>query len=241
MIQALPRSRSFALFTRFLAASALMAGAVAAQAACLDNVVLVHGNTAYPSSWNNTVSTLKSRGYADSQLFRPSWGSKTNAGSNSHDATNTNIVKSALQQAKAASCTGKIDVIGHSMGVTLAMKAINELGYAGHVNTFVGVAGAQHGLNSCGVYPYNVWSATCGSQGLSINSPLINSVRNKRYGAKMYSIKSWVDQVVCVGSCYVYGSHTSNIDMQNATYDYALGHFLLQTNTTSRQADLLMN
>ena len=127
------------------------------------------------------------------------------------------------------------------MGVTLAMKAINELGYAGRVNTFVSIAGAQHGLNSCGVYPFNVFSATCGANGLSIDSPLIQSVRGKRYGAKMYSIKSWIDEIVCVGSCYVYGSHTSNVDGQNVTYDYSLGHFGLLTYTTSRQADLLMN
>ncbi|RJG02710.1 alpha/beta fold hydrolase [Noviherbaspirillum sedimenti] len=227
--------------SRLLAAVALTVTAFSAQAACLDNVVLVHGNMAYPSSWNSTVSTLKSRGYVDSQLYRPSWGSKTNAGSNSHDSTNTGVVKSALQSALAASCTGKIDVIGHSMGVTLAMKAINELGYSAKVNSFIGVAGAQHGLNSCGVYPYNVWSATCGSAGLSINSPLIKSVRNKRYGTKMYSIKSWMDELVCIGSCLVYGSHTSNIDMQNASYDYALGHLGLQAYTSSKQADLIMN
>jgi len=233
--------KNFSLLQRLLAGVALTVAAVAANAACLDNIVLVHGNTGYPSHWNNTVSTLKSRGYTDAQLYRPSWGSKTCASCNDHNSTNTNVVKSSLQSAKAASCTGKIDVIGHSMGVTLAMKAINELGYSGSVNTFVGVAGAQHGLNSCGVYPYNVWSATCGSNGLSINSPLINSVRNKRYGAKMYSIKSWIDEIVCVGSCYVYGSHTSNIDYQNATYDYSLGHFGLKDYTTGKQADLLMN
>jgi hypothetical protein len=227
--------------SRLLAAAALALTAIATQAACLDNIVLVHGNTAYPSAWNNTVSTLKGRGYVDSQLYLPSWGSKTCASCNDHGATNTNPVKSALQAAKAASCTGKIDVIGHSMGVTLAMKAINELGYSGYVNTFVGVAGAQHGLNSCGVYPWNVANATCGSNGLSIDSPLIKSVRGKRYGAKMYSIKSWIDEIVCAGSCYVYGSHTSNVDMQNATYDFALGHFGLQTGTTSAQANLLMN
>ena len=224
-----------------LAAAALAVTAIATQAACLDNVVMVHGNTAYPSSWDGTVATLKSRGYADAQIFRPSWGSKTCAACNDHNSTNTNVVKSAMQSAVASSCTGKIDVIGHSMGVTLAMKAINELGYASKVNTFIGVAGAQHGLNVCGVYPWNVWSTTCGYNGLSIDSPLIQSVKNKRYGAKMYSIKSWIDEVVCSGSCYVYGSHTSNIDGQNATYDYALGHFGLQSSTTSKQADLLMN
>jgi triacylglycerol lipase len=227
--------------SRLLLAAGLALSAIGAQAACLDNVVLVHGNTGYPSDWNNTVATLKGRGYVDAQLYRPSWGSKTNAAINDHGSANTSVVKSAMQAAAAASCTGKIDVIGHSMGVTLAMKAINELGYAGKVNSFIGVAGAQHGLNSCGAYPFNVATPTCGANGLSIDSPLIVSVRGKRYGAKMYSIKSWIDEVVCYGSCYVYGSHTSNIDSQNASYDYSLGHYGLQSSTTSKQADLIMN
>jgi triacylglycerol lipase len=233
--------RSLFSVHRLIVSATLIVTAAGAQAACLDNVVMVHGNTAYPSAWNNTVSTLKSRGYVDAQIYRPSWGSKTNAGSNDHNAANTSVVKDSMTAAFASSCTGKIDVIGHSMGVTLAMKAINELGYAGKVNSFVSVAGAQHGMNSCGVYPFNVLTATCGSNGLSIDSPLIVSVRGKRYGAKMYSIKSWIDEVVCAGSCYVYGWHTSNIDMQNASYDYALGHFGLQSSTTSKQADLIMN
>ena len=224
-----------------LIGAALSLCAAGAHALCLDNVVLVHGNADSPSRWNNTVSTLKSRGYLASQLYLPNWGSKTNAGSNDHGSVNTGVVKSSLQAAAASSCTGKIDVIGHSMGVTLAMKAINELGYAGRVNSFVSVAGAQHGLNSCGVYPFNVATATCGANGLSIDSPLINSVRGKRYGAKMYSIKSWIDEIVCIGSCYVYGWHTSNVDSQNASYDFALGHFGLATSTTGKQSDLIMN
>ncbi|HJW12411.1 MAG TPA: alpha/beta fold hydrolase [Albitalea sp.] len=230
------------LMRRLWAAAALSLAALASQAACLDNVVLVHGNGVTPATWNNTVSTLKSAGYVDSQIYRPAWGSTTCGGAcNDHSAANTSPVKSAMQSAVAASCTGRIDVVGHSMGVTLAMKAINELGYAGKVNTFVGIAGAQHGLNSCGVYPFNVLTPACGANGLSIGSPLVNSVRGKRYGTKMYSIKSYVDEVVCVISCYVYGSHTSNVDMQNATYNFALGHLGLQSLTTGTQRDLVLN
>jgi triacylglycerol lipase len=226
---------------RLLAAATLALLGSGAQAACLDNVVLVHGNTGAPADWNNTVAELKARGYLATQLYLPNWGSKTNAASNDHGTANTTTVKNSMTAAYASSCTGKIDVIGHSMGVTLAMKAINELAYAGRVNSFVGVAGAQWGLNSCGVYPFNVLTPTCGANGLSIDSPLTKSVRGKRYAAKMYSIKSWIDEVVCMGSCYVYGAHTSNIDMQNSTTDYSLGHFGLQAYTTIRQADLLMN
>src|SRR5690606_5285693 len=99
---------------RWIAVAALTVSAGAAHAACLDNIVLVHGNAGSPSNWNSTVSTLKSRGYTDSQLYRPNWGSKTCPACNDHNSSNTNVVKTALQQAKAASCTGKIDVIGHS-------------------------------------------------------------------------------------------------------------------------------
>lgn len=229
-----------AISVRLMLGAALVVAGASAQAACLDNIVLVHGNTGTPSQWNDTVAELKSRGYVDSQLYRPAWGS-TSATANNHSSTNLAPVKSALQSAFAASCTGKIDVIGHSMGVTLAMKAINDLGYAGNVNTFVGVAGAQHGLNSCGVYPYNIANATCGSAGLSINSPLINSVRSKRYGARMYSIKSYSDQIVCAGSCLVYGEHTSFVDLENTSYTFTWGHFGLQTQTPITQANLLMN
>ncbi|MCH8621548.1 lipase family protein [Undibacterium sp. TS12] len=224
---------------RVLIAMGLSLTAYTAQAACLDNVVLVHGNAGSPSDWNATISTLKSQGYTDAQFYRPNWGSKTNPAINDHSAANTNPVKASMQAAKAASCTGRIDVIGHSMGVTLAMKAINELAYSTSVNSFIGIAGAQHGLESCGVYPFNVFTPTCGSNGLSIDSPLILSVKNKRYGSKMYSIKSYIDEVVCIGSCYVYGSHTSNIDGQNATYDFALGHFGLKDYTTYTQASLV--
>lgn len=221
---------------------AVLASPFAAQAACVDNVVMVHGNTGTPSQWNNTYNLLISKGWSSSQIFRPDWGYKSasQAYLNSHDSTNTGKVKSSISSAISSSCTGKIDVIGHSMGVTLAMKAINELGVSGKVDSFVGIAGAQHGLLSCGVYPYNVATPTCGSQGLSVGSPLINSVRSKRYGARMYSIKSWIDQVVCsTGTCLVYGSHTSNVDSQNATYDYSTGHFGLQTDTATKQWELI--
>jgi len=53
----------------------LMFTANIGYAACLDNVVLVHGNTGSPSDWENTYDLLKANGYQDSEIFRPSWGS----------------------------------------------------------------------------------------------------------------------------------------------------------------------
>ncbi len=141
--------------------------------ACQDAVVLVHGNTGSPSDWNNTYQEIRSRGVPASQIFRPAWGSNC-AACNNHDGSEEWPVVNAMADALDASCTGKIDVIGHSMGATLAAKQIADYQISAYVDTFVGVAGAFRGLWSCGTYPWNVWNSTCGYWGLSVNSPFLN-------------------------------------------------------------------
>ncbi len=149
-------------------------------------------------------------------------------------------VKDAINQALSRSCTGKIDVIGHSMGVTLSTRAILDLGVASRVDAFVGVAGAYRGLWSCGTYPYNVANSTCGYWGLSISSPFLKSIYGKRMAGRIYSIKSWSDQIVCsTGTCTVNGVHSSQIANENASHTYSLGHFGLQTDTYVKQVDLI--
>lgn len=210
------------------------------NAACKDNVVLVHGNTASPSSWDNTLNELYSRGYTSNEIFNPSWGSKSCATCNNHSGSEETPVRNAIVNAINSSCTGKIDIIGHSMGVTLAAQQIDKLAAASYVDTFVGVAGAMLGLRSCGVYPYNVWNSTCGSAGLSISSPFLDGLYGVPLGNKVYSIKSFSDQIICsTGNCYVYGIHSSRIWNEDATYTYALGHFGLQTDTVNKQVDLI--
>ncbi len=209
-------------------------------AACVDNVVLVHGNTGKPSDWDNTYDKLKSKGYSSSQIFRPNWGSKTCPTCNNHSGSEETPVKNAINSAISSSCTGKIDVIGHSMGVTLAAQQILKLGKTSKVDSFVGIAGAYRGLMSCGVYPWNVWNSTCGSNGLSVSSPFLDWLYGKKIASRVYSIKSWVDQVVCsTGSCLIYGVHSSQIKNENASYTYSYGHFGLQKYTSSKQYDLI--
>jgi pimeloyl-ACP methyl ester carboxylesterase len=215
------------------------AGNAAAQT-CRDSVVLVHGNTGAPSNFDNTYVELRARGWAAAQIFRPDWGSKLCAACNDHNGSEETPVERALVDAIAASCTGKVDVIGHSMGATLAARVIQRLGVAGYVDGFVGIAGAFRGLWSCGAYPFNVATSTCGYWGLSVGSPFLGSIASKRHGARVYSIRSWSDQVVCAtGICTVGGVHSSQISGENAGYVYMLGHFGLLTETARLQADLL--
>lgn len=208
--------------------------------ACVDAVVLVHGNTATPANWDNTYNYLRTKGYTSGDIFRPDWGSKTCAGCNNHSGNEETPVRQAIQNALGASCTGKIDVIGHSMGATLAAQQIDKLAAASSVDTFVAIAGAFRGLWSCGVYPFNVWSTTCGSAGLSVHSPFLDGLYGAPLGAKVYSIKSYIDQIVCsTGTCTVGGIHSSSIWQQVASFNYALGHFGLQSDTAAKQYALI--
>ncbi|WP_440874915.1 alpha/beta fold hydrolase [Thalassotalea sp. PLHSN55] len=210
-----------------------------AFAACVDNVVLVHGNAGSPSDWDNTYDKLIANGYTSSQIYRPAWGSSY-AANNNHSGSEETPIKNAINNAIAASCTGKVDVIGHSMGVTLAAQQIIKAGKTSKVDAFVGIAGAYRGLWTCGTYPWNVYTPTCGSNGLSVSSPFLDWLYGKTIANRVYSIKSWSDQIVCgSGVCTVGGVHSSQIKNENASYSYILGHFGLQTYTAQKQYDLI--
>lgn len=213
---------------------------VTAFAACVDNVVLIHGNAGNPGNWDNTYNALLDDGYSPSQIYRPDWGSKFCPACNNHRGSEETPVREALSDALADSCTGRIDVIGHSMGVTLGGQQIVKLGISNQVDTFVGIAGALRGLNSCGIYPFNVPTTTCGRDGLSVSSPFLDDLFGRRFGQEMYSIKSNIDQIVCsTGFCTVGGTHTSRIWNEDASYTFSLGHFGLQSNTSNLQVQLI--
>jgi triacylglycerol lipase len=226
---------------RVLCGLAFLLAAPGAFGACVDNVVLVHGNGGYPSDFNYTYNELIYRGYSASQIYVPSWGSRSCYGTcNDHNGSEETPVDTAINNAIANSCTGKIDVIGHSMGVTLAAKSIVDLGKASKVHTFVGVAGAYRGLWSCGQYPSNVQNATCGYWGLSVSSPFLNWLYGKTLATDVHSLYSYYDEVVCAtGVCTVGGVHSSRLAGSDGDYLYTYGHWGMLWYTAIRQVDLI--
>lgn len=221
-----------------LCAGLALFAASAAQAACVDNVVLVHGNAGRPADFDNTYAELIRRGYTAGQIFRPDWGSKVCPACNDHSGSEETPVERAVIDAIATSCTGRIDVIGHSMGATLSARVIDRIAVRGYVDAFVGIAGAFRGPWTCGTYPLNVATSTCGVWGLSVGSPLLTGLSGRSFGSRMYSMKSWTDQIVCAtGVCTVGGVHSSQIAGETATYTFATGHFGLLTGTAAFQAD----
>lgn len=214
--------------------------AQAAQARCLNTVVMVHGNTGSPTDFQNTYTLLRQQGWSDAQIIAPAWGNAFCASCNDHNGSEETPVANAITGAIASSCSGHIDVIGHSMGVTLAMREIDKLNVASKVDVFIAIAGAVHGLWSCGMYPYNVANATCGAYGLSVHSPLLLGMATHRFGLRVYSMKSWTDEINCAtGTCIVDGVHTSTIPGESQSFDYPYGHFQLLWYTAADQVSLL--
>ncbi|WP_346722611.1 esterase/lipase family protein [Pseudoalteromonas ruthenica] len=91
----------------FVAIALLVGLSPFAWAQCRDNIVLVHGNTSSPSSWNNTREQLYAQGYTDTQIFAPNWGSKTCVSCNDHNGSEELPVREAILDAINQSCSGK--------------------------------------------------------------------------------------------------------------------------------------
>ena len=215
-------------------------------------VLLVHGNwPGSPSDFNDTISYLRSHGWPSSKIVTVNWRPSSNPANNDHCGSELNYVKSALSTAMSKSSTGKIDVIGHSLGATLAAKAIIDKGWGkNQIRTFIGISGAFRGLNSCTYTSYlKTCSKTCG---LHYKSSVLKAIKNKgRFAQKQYAMYSYADEVACncgygynVYCCYIYGTHTGRPYTVDSTYTkstYPYGHWGMLKYTESKQADWLDN
>jgi len=154
----------------------------------------------------------------------------------------------------------KVDIIGHSMGVTLGRRIAKggsvasakiNLGDAltSRIDTFVGIAGANWGLTACYLDPL---PATCsksngfypgymaGPKGLSDYLEELNSDGTKE-GSKVYSILSTMDDVILYGDI-VWGQYTSSIVGEDDTKIYTTAdytHIHLRDNTAALQLSLV--
>ncbi len=242
-------------------------------------VIFIHGNsdkavgtgTLGQTGWNASIEYFQSRGYKTSELYATTWGPANAAMSayQYHSKTNVMKVRKFIEAVKAYTGATKVDVVAHSMGVTLARKAI--LGGWAHdsleggdyyvgaritdsVDTFVGIAGANLGLTSC--YQSGPSTYTCGATnglypgywngfGVSGRSAYLNNLLSSSSyeGAYRYSIYSTADEVIGYGGV-VYGSYTSRIPGQTGEKVYSgypYGHFNSKDLTGSVQWSMVKN
>src|SRR5437763_624335 len=156
---------------------------VAGQAVVNQPVIFIHGNsdsalgTVSPyTGWTSSISYFKSQGYTSAELYATTWGpaDSSQASLQYHSKANMTRLRAFIQAVKAYTGATKVDIVCHSMGVTLARKAIEggsaydsaaggtyTLGASltSSVDTFVGISGANRGLTAC--YLSGPTSATC--------------------------------------------------------------------------------
>jgi triacylglycerol lipase len=242
----------------------------AGQALRNQPVVFVHGNSDRaagesaqgPVGWTAVIRQFLAAGYTPAELYATTWGpaDPEKAGDQAHSADRVQRIRAFMEAVLAYTGAERLDVIAHSMGVTLARRAIlggNLDGQAlgppltGRVDTFVGIAGANRGLTACfftrqlptcsdhdGFFPGYAffWGVT----GLSDFLSELNA-QSGFEGSHVYSIWSRADQVIGFGGL-VYGKYTSRIPGQDGekVYDrYPYGHFCVRDLSARVQLEMV--
>ena len=233
-------------------------------------VVFVHGNsdraagesTQGPVGWTAVIRQFLAAGYTPAELYATTWGpaDPEKAGDQVHSADHVQRIRAFMEAVLAYTGAERLDVIAHSMGVTLARRAIlggNLDGHAlgppltGQIDTFVGIAGANRGLTAC---YFARQSPTCSNQdgffpgyaffwGVTGLSDFLRELNAQSVfeGSHVYSIWSRADQVIGFGGL-VYGKYTSRIPGQDGekVYDrYPYGHFCVRDLSARVQLEMV--
>lgn len=236
-------------------------------------VVFVHGNSdravgtidGTPVGWTAVIRRFLANGYKPAEIYATTWGSANSdlAGEQVHSFEYVRRIRSFIEAVLGYTGAEKVDVIGHSMGVTLARKAIKggaldgrDLGppLTGRIDTFVGIAGANLGLASCFLaeskYPTcsdedGFYPGRLSLRGVKGESDFLAGLNDEsRYeGDHLFSIWSRADQLVGFGGL-VYGNYTSRIAGQDgeAVYNgYPYGHFCVRDLSVPVQLETIRN
>lgn len=144
-------------------------------------VIFIHGNGDESKNWDFPSSTgvpsvydaLKANGYNDCELFGITWLSPSAQGTpqlNAHQSSQGDRVADFIWDVLAYTGSSQVDIVGHSMGVTVSLEAIDANGLWSSVRRFVAISGGMRGLSSClAVGNANPLAATCGSQNVWIS------------------------------------------------------------------------
>jgi len=242
-------------------------------------VIFIHGNSDKAlgtifgqSGWMASVDYFMGNSYSNAELYGFTWGPANVllSAKQGHTFEYISRIRAFILAVKEYTGAQKVDIIAHSMGVTLVRKAIKggvcfdditnsykNLGspISNSVDAFVGIAGANQGLVSCymiggatetcdndiGLYPgYLFWGM--GPYGVSDILVDINSSQ-KYEGDYIYSIWSTVDEVIGYG-CLVYGKYTTRIPGQNGEKvfnSFPYGHFNVKDKTGYYQLKMVNN
>lgn len=211
-------------------------------------VVLVHGITNTAGTFEAQRQHLLKSGWAPSEVYATTYGDGGKTAAPLVDMK-CDYIKQVrwFIQAVAEFTRRRVDVIGYSMGSPVSRKAIlggrcvdtgERLGppLTGLIDTFVSVAGANHGSFLC-LLPF---PGACNMvNGLSCNSQFVTNInKRQRYeGRFIYSIYSPQDDKV--GFRNACGGLASTIAGANQEFQRPGNHDQVMSNTIGLQARLI--
>lgn len=250
-------------------------GGLESASDCLrrEPVIFIHGNADRAlggpfGGWDASLEHFVDQGYRRAELYATTYGpaEATMIWSYTHSRANIMQVRTFIEAVLAYTGAQKVDVIAHSMGVTMARKAIlggqatdpaaggeYQVGppLTDRIDTFVGIAGGNLGLSACyttpavpacgvvnGFYPGQlVWGQVLGQ------SAFIEELNQQaRYeGSYRYSIWSAADEVVG-GACLVWGKNTCRVPGhtdEKVYYSPPYGHYGLRDLTADVQLAMI--
>lgn len=239
-------------------------------------VIFIHGNsdkaigdTYGQSGWTNSLVYFLNQGYTTAELYAITWGPADayQAADQTHSKEYVMRIRKFIEAVLDYTGADKVDIISHSMGVTLSRKAVkggsaydqDEGNYqvgsslTSDVDAFVGIAGGNQGLTNCyysygstptcdditGFYPGYLWY---GYGPYGVSDYLVDLNQSSAYeGSYRYSIWSTADQIIGY-NCIVYGVNTCRLPSQTgekAYYSSPYGHFNLKDLTESVQYSMV--
>ena len=142
-------------------------------------VIFVHGNTVSANFWLPARQYFKDKGYTGDELWAPSYGWNSVRAFDTADLSVptleafVNQVQNYLTE-KTGRPVRQVDVIGHSLGVTLVRQWMMQENAWHRVRNFVGAAGANDG----------VWTARADARG-----------QNRVVAFELYPGSPWLKQL----------------------------------------------
>lgn len=240
-----------------------------------DPVIFIHGNGdrafgGLLGGWTASLAAFDQDGYTSAELYAITWGSANPllASTQYHSGENLVRVRQFIEAVLDYTGSERVDIITHSMGVTLARRAILGGDYEDtmsgetidlgaplteRVDAFVGIAGANRGLLACGLT--GPVTPTCSALnglypgmylGRGGRSRLLRELDEQtRYeGQFTASIWSRTDELInsIGGGIEIWGEPTSRIPAQDTelVLDFAT-HLQSKDDTTSAQLELVQD
>ncbi len=148
-------------------------------------VIFVHGNGDNAMSWlisphiksqgyslppKSVYDSFKEAGYNDCELFGVTYLSadeRSAPQNNYHNSVSQQMLADFIDDVKAYTGKAKVNIVGHSMGVSMAISSLSRHQKWSNVERFVGIAGGVRGLSSCLYTGYaSAIAPTCNAQNL---------------------------------------------------------------------------